>query len=330
MNRHVPASPGTDLLTHANLRSVYTGRVGIIPPVRFAVIDVGSNSVRLEIACWDDGALQSMRSHRVVTRLGGADGDLTPDSIDATVDAIRQMLLAVKKDDVDAIRIFATAAARAASNANVLIDRVRAATGQRLEILSERSEAEAVLRSVVDGPGAGISNVVAIDIGGGSSEIITAHEGKIVHVASMPLGAVNLAVRHEQADVIHAASHAAMRMEIEASLARWLPDSPVPDIRGFAAGGTFTTIASVLGHEHGAMEGAVVTAQQVQSISTRLSSLDAEGRSALAGVGRERSGIIVAGVTLADMIMSALRLDLVHIHEGGVGRGILLEMAAID
>ena len=77
------------------------------------------------------------------------------------------------------------------------------------------------------------------------------------------------------------------------------------------------------------MEGAVVTRQQVHSISARLSSLDADGRSDLRGVGRERSGIIVAGVTLADMIMSALELDLVHIHEGGVGRGILLEMAAL-
>ncbi|MAB84154.1 MAG: hypothetical protein CMJ24_12080 [Phycisphaerae bacterium] len=321
--------PGIDPPTHANLRSVYTGRVGIIPPVRFAVIDVGSNSVRLEIACGAEGVLKSVYGDRVVTRLAGADGDLAPDSIDATVDAIRRMLLTVKKHDVRSLRIVATAAVRAASNAHELVDRVLAATGCGIEVLSERVEAEAVLRSVMHGPGSEAAEVVAIDVGGGSSEIITARDGKVVHVASMPLGAVNLAVRYEQADVIDATTHAAMRMEIRTSLARWIPDAPAPGLRGFAAGGTFTTIAGVLGHPHGAMEGAVVTRQQVHSISARLSSLDADGRSDLRGVGRERSGIIVAGVTLADMIMSALELDLVHIHEGGVGRGILLEMAAL-
>ena len=97
---------------------------------------------------------------------------------------------------------------------------------------------------------------------------------------------------------------------------------------GSATARTFTTIARVLAEAEGTVEGAVLTLDQVAGLAGSLASVDAANRADLPGIGSERAGIIVAGVTLAEMAMRALGLSMVHVHEGGVGRGILLEMAA--
>jgi len=298
------------------------------PIVQLAVLDVGSNSVRLEVASWTGGCLSTLQRDRVVTRLGAADGVLHPSAIMATVLAIARMLEAASRFDVQRVRIVATAAVRNASNASELIEAVREVTGEEVAVLSERGEAESVLRSVVHGPGSDASSIVAIDIGGASSEVIMTRDEEIVHLASMPLGAVNLAARYEQSDVIDPSTHASMRGEIEAALADWIPSAGVMLDEGFVTGGTFTTIARVLAEAEGTVEGAVLTLDQVAGLAGSLASVDAANRADLPGIGSERAGIIVAGVTLAEMAMRALGLSMVHVHEGGVGRGILLEMAA--
>ena len=297
------------------------------PIVQLAVIDVGSNSVRLEVASWTEGCLTTLHLDRTVTRLGASDGALHASAIMATVLAIARMIEEASRFDVQRVRIVATAAVRDASNASELIDAVREVTGEEVAVLSERVEAESVLRSVIHGPGSIASSIVAIDIGGGSSEVIMARDGDIVHLASMPLGAVNLAARYEQSDVIDPSMHASMRGEIETALVDWIPSSGAMLDEGFVTGGTFTTIARVLVEAEGNVEGAVLTLEQVAGLAENLASVDAAGRADLPGIGSERAGIIVAGVTLAEMTMRSLGLSMVHVHEGGVGRGVLLEMA---
>ena len=299
-----------------------------VPLVQLAVIDVGSNSVRLEVASWMGGSLSALHRDRVVTRLGAADGTLHPSAIMASVLAIASMLEEASRYDVQRVRIVATAAVREASNASDLIDAVREVTGEEVAVLSERAEAESVLQSVLDGPGSNASSIVAIDIGGGSSEVIVARDGDIVHLASMPLGAVNLAARYEQSDVIDPSMHAFMRSEIESEMVDWIPSSDIVLDEGFVTGGTFTTIARVLLGVEASIEGAVLTIEQVAELSGNLASVDAAGRSEIKGISLQRAGIIVAGVTLAEMTMRALGLSRVHVHEGGVGRGILLDMAS--
>ena len=299
-----------------------------VPLVQLAVIDVGSNSVRLEVASWTGGSLSALHRDRVVTRLGAADGTLHPSAIMASVLAIARMLEEASRYDVQRVRIVATAAVREASNASDLIDAVREVTGEEVAVLSERAEAESVLQSVLDGPGSNASSIVAIDIGGGSSEVIVARDGDIVHLASMPLGAVNLAARYEQSDVIDPSMHAFMRSEIESEMVDWIPSSDIVLDEGFVTGGTFTTIARVLLGAEASIEGAVLTIEQVAELSGNLASVDAAGRSEIKGISLQRAGIIVAGATLAEMAMRALGLSRVHVHEGGVGRGILLDMAS--
>ena len=264
----------------------------------------------------------------MVTRLGTADGTLHPSAIMATVLAIARMLEETSRYDVQRVRIVATAAVRNASNASDLIDAVREVTGEEITVLSERAEAESVLQSVLDGPGSNASSIVAIDIGGGSSEVIVAHDDDIVHLASMPLGAVNLAARYEQSDVIDPSMHAFMRTEIESALMDWVPPADIVLGEGFVTGGTFTTIARVLGEMEADIEGAVLTFEQVVGLCGDLASVDAAGRADFKGISLQRAGIIVAGVTLAEMTMRALSLSRVHVHEGGVGRGVLLGMAS--
>ena len=83
-----------------------------------AVIDVGSNSARLEIARWVGGRLVPVHRDRVLTRLGlsGTDGRLNPDAVDRAIEAIIAFKDQATQHDVALLRIVGTAAVRQAAD----------------------------------------------------------------------------------------------------------------------------------------------------------------------------------------------------------------------
>lgn len=295
-------------------------------PIHRAVIDVGSNSARLEIARWTGGRLVSVHRDRVVTRLGspGIDGRLDPEAVARAIRAIVAFKGQAMHHAVASLRIVATAAVRHASDGDAFIARVLEATGIEPELLTPEAEALAVLRSVrgVDIEG---STMAIVDIGGGSSELVIEGNGDVVHVASMPLGAVNLSSRFDSSGVVDPSTLQAMQGAVRSELEGLLPDSVPPVDTGVGVGGSFTTLARVFGGDGESVEGFVLERSMVVELLRRLADLDCEGRAGIRGIEHARAGIIVAGVFLVDQVMQSLGLHRMVVHEGGVARGVLLE-----
>ena len=295
-------------------------------PIHRAVIDVGSNSARLEIARWTGGRLVSVHRDRVLTRLGspGIDGRLDPEAVTRAIGAVVAFKGQAMQHAVASLRIVGTAAVRHASDGDEFITKVHEATGIELELLTPEAEALAALRSV---RGAGIegSTVAIVDVGGGSSELVIEGNGDVEHVASMPVGAVNLSSRFDSSGVIESSTLEAMQRAVRSELEGLLPDSVPPVDTGVGVGGSFTTLARVFGGVDESVEGFVLERSMVFELLRRLAGLDCEGRAAIRGIESSRAGIIVAGVTLVDQVMQALGLDRMVVHDGGVARGILLE-----
>ena len=296
-----------------------------VSPGHHAVIDVGSNSARLEIVRWTGERLVPLHRDRMLTRLGvpGPGGRLDPDAAERAIEAVAAFAEEARRHDVASPRIVATAAVRQAPDGSDFAEAVHAATGLALEVLTPEAEAMAVLRSARHA-GIDAAGLAVVDIGGGSSEVIVERSGEVVHVASMPLGAVNLSSRFDQSDVIEPARHDAMRSEIHGALGSMLPASLPAIDTGVGVGGSFTTLARVFGASADGVEGFVLERSMVARLSSRLTGLDADGRVGIDGIDPMRSGIIVAGVTLVELVMEALELDRIVVHDGGVARGILL------
>ena len=305
---------------------------------RFGAIDIGSNSVRLEVAEFQDGSLTTICTERVVTRLGsgvGTTNRLEKHALDETVVAIGNFIKTAAKHNVNKsnLTLIATAAARQAKNGDELVALVRSAHEMQVDIISPEQEAKYALLGVGHNYPIDHSNIAVIDIGGGSTEIIFATDGDIAHIASLPLGAVTLSAQFDLHDAIDASQYKNMEQCISDSLDEHL--SQIPDLDSvYATGGACTAMTAIEMHriesdllKDDALDGYVLKLQSIEDQLELLCALDAIGRSNLDGLTAKRSEIIVAGATVTKLVLDRLNSDAMIIHTGGIKLGVLLEMS---
>ena len=148
---------------------------------RYAVIDVGTNTVRLLVAEQVDGRLVPVHTDKELVRLGrdlAHDSRISDQSLLHVSDALRSFAGVARKLGAVDLRIIATSAAREAENGQELAARVLADTGHELEIIDEDEEARLAwvgALNALDEPWEG--EVGVVDVGGGSTEIVVGSIG---------------------------------------------------------------------------------------------------------------------------------------------------------
>src|SRR5277367_583403 len=161
----------------------------------FAAIDIGSNSCRLKIARVVQHQLKVLHEDREVTRLGGSvfeTGLISPESMAATLEALKRFYRATQLHGADKVRGVATAAMRDARNARAFLAWVRDETGWEVEIISGLEEGRLIHAGVTSNEELTGGNCLLIDVGGGSCEISLSEHKRIKDTISLPLGAVRL------------------------------------------------------------------------------------------------------------------------------------------
>lgn len=260
--------------------------------MRRAVIDIGTNTVKLFIA---DG-MEPVFSKDITTRLGQgmeATGQLSRDAIARTVHAVAAYATEARESGATEVRALATSAARDAGNREELLSAVRTACGLEVEVLTGEREAELIFRAVSGDPVFASNRLLVMDIGGGSTEFILGQVGTIERWVSLPLGAVRLTEKFPGF----------------AALAEYLRGTLHRELAGFragrmvATGGTNTTLAQML---KGKVDHARFTLDEVRALVTKLHALPPEERRRLPGLPAERADIIVAGGAVALFAMEVL------------------------
>lgn len=160
---------------------------------RIAIIDIGSNSVRLVVYQGLSRAAGILFNEKVMAGLGrgvAATGALAPDSVDLAVEALRRFAILCREMQVDSLRAVATAAIREASNGAAFVARVRQETGLDVEVIDGETEARAAAFGVI----AGIPDADGVvgDLGGGSLELVRVSGGEPRERVSLKLGALRL------------------------------------------------------------------------------------------------------------------------------------------
>jgi exopolyphosphatase / guanosine-5'-triphosphate,3'-diphosphate pyrophosphatase len=162
-------------------------------PARQAIIDIGSNSIRLVVYGGPPRIPATLFNEKVMAGLGrslDATGAIAPRAIDAAARALGRFKRLADVMRVERLRTVATAAVRDASNGGVLLERA-AELGLEVELLSGEQEAEGaalgVLSAIPDADG------IVGDLGGGSLELIRVRGGQVLERASFPLGVLRIA-----------------------------------------------------------------------------------------------------------------------------------------
>ena len=279
--------------------------------MKFAILDIGSNSVRLML--WANG--KSLYKKVFTTRLAeGADRLLSEAAMKRTVEAIA-LCRTVAEQEGAALYAFATAAVRSASNGAAFCLRVKKTCGVEIDVVSGEEEA---LLGMLGALGTAEEGGI-VDIGGASTEILF-KKGKPEFSVSLPLGCVTLFDRcKEKKD--------ALRKEIGRVLCAL--DGAPARFPTYAIGGTASTLACVkLGlaaYDGAALQDTPLPATWVKDCAERLFALSVDERRKIAGMDPRRADIIAGGTLLLYEIMRRLGLDEVRFSDRDNLEGYLLK-----
>jgi exopolyphosphatase/guanosine-5'-triphosphate,3'-diphosphate pyrophosphatase len=217
---------------------------------RVAVVDVGSNSVRLLVSELVDERPVFVHTDKVMARIGrslGRDGRIEESKIDEVARIVASFVAEARGLGAGNVRAIATSATREAVNGDELVERVLAESGVTLEVIDEDEEARLAFVGALaslDEPAAG--EVGVVDVGGGSTEIVVGSAADGVGWSrSFRLGSGRLSDRYISHDPPRQFELARIREAIDAALPS-ADEVPTPD-RGIAVAGSATNLRRMVG-----------------------------------------------------------------------------------
>ena len=298
---------------------------------RYAVIDVGTNSVKFHIGEERaDGVWRKVVDRAEVTRLGEGlerSGRLGGEPMERTIAAIAAMADEARRNQVVEIASVGTAGLRLASNSGAFVDAVRARCGVEVEVIAGEEEARLAFLAATSGLNLVAGSLLVFDTGGGSTQLTFGEGRRVDERFSLNVGAVRLTERYGLDGVVSADVLTSALDAIRAELVR-LDGRPKPDaIVGM--GGAVTNLAAVK-HElatydpdvvHGTALGRAEIDRQIELYRTRT----ADERRRIVGLQPRRAEVILAGACIVRTVLEKLGRDSLTVSDRGLRHGLLAE-----
>jgi exopolyphosphatase/guanosine-5'-triphosphate,3'-diphosphate pyrophosphatase len=299
--------------------------------MRYAVVDVGTNSVKFVIAERTEGGSWTTVVERAeVTRLGeGLDetGDLQGAPMARTVDAIAGMVEEAHQNGVEEIAAVGTAGLRIASNSSAFIDAVHERTGIEVEVISGEEESRLAYVAVTSALDLGDGTLVVFDTGGGSSQFTFGRAREVEERFSVNVGAVRFTERFGLDRVVDEDVVAETRDAIAADLSQ-LDGRPPPDML-VGMGGAVTNMAAVshglATYDPSVVQGTVLDAGEIDRQIELYRGRTADQRRELPGLQPKRAEVILAGACVVRTVLEKLGRDSLTVSDRGLRHGLLAE-----
>lgn len=259
------------------------------------------------------------------TRRIGADGE------DRTVQALKSYLARCRDLGVNEIVAAGTSALRDAQNAENFKLRLQQELGLDLRVLSGEEEAAYSYLAVQRGLALGEKEVLVVDVGGGSTELIWGKAGALHRSVSLELGSVRLTERFLTSDPVRDEEYAEITrvvdVELEPLRRGWQGEGRFHAMVGIA--GTFTTLAAIekglVRYSHSEVHGSRLSRAEVQRQIELFRKRSVAERRRIPGLEPKRADVILAGAALIDRIMAFFHIDEVAVSDQGIRYGLLHE-----
>ncbi|MEP6664045.1 MAG: Ppx/GppA family phosphatase [Verrucomicrobiota bacterium] len=302
------------------------------PPVRRAVIDIGTNSVKLLVATILDGEVTPIEECSKQTRLGKGFYEshlLQADAIAATAAAVQKFTALAEELRAENIRIIATSAARDANNASELLEVIERASGFKVEIISGEQEADWVFQGVTSDPRFAGRPLLILDVGGGSTEFILGENKLQCFRNSYRLGTVRLL---EQLTLGDPPGTQALE-NCRAILRRFFEEEIVPKlspalkkttrpVQLVGTGGTTSILArmekALPEFDRAAIESTCLSLAQITAHAERLWNLSLEERKKIIGLPAKRADVILTGLVIYEAVGRYFGFQELHISTRGL------------
>lgn len=292
-------------------------------------MDIGTNTVLLLIVEGPDG-FHDVLDLSTIVRLGEGlvnSGRLSGPAMSRTLDAMKRYAEIASSHHVEKIFCVGTASLREASNSGEFLEDVKNVLGFDVEIISTEREAYYTYLSVRDDRRVKRTKMVIVDIGGGSTEIISGGEKEFAGYVSMPVGSVKLTDAFITCDppAMEELERAASLVKEELSRTPCLDDGS----RLIGTGGTVTSIASIMmgleGYDRDRVHGYSIGLTQLEELMTGLASRSSRQRKMMKGMETGREDIILQGALILREIMVHGGFKNCAVSVKGVRYGIIYE-----
>jgi len=311
-------------------------------PVRRAVIDVGTNSVKLLVAEVADKEVRPLLEESKQTRLGRGFYEthrLQPEAIAATARAVAKFGDMARECQAASIRVIATSAARDAVNSQELKNAIEESSGLKVEIISGDQEADWVFQGVTsDSALIGMQQpILLLDVGGGSAEFILG-QGSHKHFSqSFPLGSVRLMELIPHSDPPTAEQLGACRAWVKQFLEKEIRPKLEPALRQehrgavqlVGTGGTVSILARMEArleeYDRGRIEATRFSLDRLHWHMRHLWSLPLEERKQITGLPKNRADVILTGAVIYEGVMEQFGFSELRISTRGLRFAVVRE-----
>lgn len=304
--------------------------------MRLAGVDIGTLTCRLLIADLSHGGkLIESRSERRILRLGeGVDRtkQLSIAAMERVVQCLMEWRELIDAAHVDATAAVATSAVRDAANRNEFLDRVKREAGFEVELISGEEEARRTMLGIRSGLPLGVEDVLALDIGGGSTEFILDRPGQNPVVRSIDIGVVRLCER-----LLH---HDPLTDEEIRQARVWVAKETKTAVAGMGnyqtatfvgTAGTITSLAAMAQklstYEPARIHNYQLQLTTIQELDQTLLSRKKVDRAGLPGLEKGREEVIAAGAIIIRSIMETLERSTLLVSDLGLREGVLIDLA---
>lgn len=298
---------------------------------RYAVIDVGTNSVKFNISeRLDDGSWRTIVDRAEITRLGEGlekTGNISPEAMQRSVSAIAAMAAEATENGAAAIAAVGTMGLRTAHNSQEFLDAVEKRCGVRIEVISGEEEGRLAYLAVKSGLGLGEGSLVIFDTGGGSSQFTFGRGSAVEERFSVNVGAVRYTEKYRLDGALPPDQLQAALAAIAGDLGR-LGGRPSPDTL-VGMGGAVTNLAAV---KHGLaqydpniIQGSTLERAEIQRQMELYRTKSADERRSIVGLQPKRADVILAGACIVRTVMDKLGKDKISVSDHGLRHGLLID-----
>lgn len=286
---------------------------------KYAVIDMGSNSVRLMLAEVRDGQLVNASKELAMTRLGaGVDQTktLSEASMDATLEALKDYKQKSEQAGATLLGAFATSAVRDAINGEAFAKKALEETGVAVSIIPGDQEALLGYKGVLSGLPAHLKDkrFIIIDIGGGSTELIVGTIEGILYRHSFNVGTVRMTGKHIASDPITSIEDTTLNADVETILLNGVREALMlrPEI-AIGIGGTATTFGAMdialSVYDREKIQGLEVSTAHLSRIKETLRQSTVNEKCQMPGLMPKRADVIYAGAVILYHLLESLSLE---------------------
>ena len=290
--------------------------------MKIGTIDIGTNSMRLLIADYNNGKIENRKKYVNTTRIGqGVDkeGYISEEALQRNINALEEFANICKVEECQAIYCMGTSALRDSKNGNIFVDRAKQKTNINVEIISGNEESNLGFMGVLEGLDTD-EQILVIDIGGGSTEFIVGDREGIKFAKSENVGALRMTEKFLAKDPIDTNEFSNMSKFIYSEIKDTIDYIKSKQIKKLVGiGGTITSLSAMNQElEVYSMEkihNSEVSIKNIKDILQNLKQMTLNDKKTLKGLQPKRADIITAGVEILNIIMENLEIEKIIVSE---------------